>query len=146
MDLTTLENRLRVGEILAITPSLITTKKTFTKKCYDVAVLSVFTVGISYSLYNRSSFYTRLNIFKLVIRVLLDLCLWVLSYYILIGVHFRKKEWSHLISNLKSIQTSKRSYTRVSDRCAPDVLPHYTPHVLALVQNFKICLLQELCF
>jgi gustatory receptor len=111
MDLTTLENRLRVGEILAITPFLTTTKKTFTKKCYDVAVLTVFTVGISYSLYNRSSLYTRLNIFKLIIRVLLDLCLWVLSYYILVGVHFRKKEWSH-ISNLKSVQTSKRTYTK----------------------------------
>jgi gustatory receptor len=112
MDLTTLQSLLRVGEILAITPSLTTTKKTFTKKCYDVAVLTVFTVGLSYSLYNRTSFYPRLNIFKLIIRVLQDLCLCMLSYYILVGVHFRKKEWSHLISNLKSVQTSKRTYTR----------------------------------
>lgn len=114
MDFSTLNTLLTIGNIFAVIPTSSKIKKTYFGKKYKILFFVLFTICLTITLYNRLNFYIRINLIKLIIRLLADLVLILINFYGLIGIYFKKEMWKHFINNLRilecDISKNKKTY------------------------------------
>lgn len=105
MDLKTLDFLLVMANVFALIPTSKKIRKTFFGHKYKVFFLILFTFGLGYTLLNRIFFYKTLGNLKLLLRLLVDISMTSLNFYILIGIYYNKDQWSTLVSNLKVLES-----------------------------------------
>jgi hypothetical protein len=106
MDLKIITPIFTIGKLLALTPS--TTKNlspTSFQKLYSILVFLFYICGTTLSFVNRKSHYSKLSVMQLVLRVLLDVDLFVHSFYTVIVVGlFKRHQWIIIITKLETVQ------------------------------------------